>query len=64
MKNNNMVNEQEQLRTACYIRLSREDGDKAESLSIANQRLQLTQYIDNSSELTLFDYYIYIVYIY
>ena len=58
MKNNNMVNEQEQLRTACYIRLSREDGDKAESLSIANQRLQLTQYIDNSSELTLFDYYI------
>ena len=53
-----MVQEQEKLQTACYIRLSREDGDKAESLSIANQRLQLTQFIDNSKDLTLFDYYV------
>ncbi len=29
---------------ALYIRLSREDGDKAESLSISNQRLMLTEY--------------------
>lgn len=53
-----MVQEHEKLKTACYIRLSRDDGDKAESLSIANQRLQLTQFINNSKDLTLFDYYV------
>ena len=58
MKNNNMVQEHEKLQTACYIRLSREDGDKAESLSIANQRLQLTQFINNNKELALFDFYV------
>ena len=58
MRTNNMVFEQEKLQTACYIRLSREDGDKSESLSIANQRLQLTQFVTNSNDLTLYDYYI------
>lgn len=59
MKNDNiMAKEQVRLQTACYIRLSREDGDKAESLSIANQRLQLTQFIENSADLNVYDYYI------
>lgn len=30
---------------ALYIRLSHEDGDKAESLSVSNQKLKLTEYI-------------------
>ena len=37
---------------ALYIRLSHEDGDKAESLSVSNQKLKLTEYIkklDNNS---------------
>ena len=63
MTNYNMDKEQateniNTLQTACYIRLSREDGDKAESLSIANQRLQLTQYINNNKELKLYKFYI------
>ena len=38
---------------ALYIRLSHEDGDKAESLSVSNQKLKLTEYIkklDNNSK--------------
>lgn len=63
MGNNNMVKRSGEkdvavLQTACYIRLSREDGDKAESLSVANQRLQLTEFVNNSTELVLYDYYI------
>ena len=53
-----MEKEQEKLKTACYIRLSREDGDKSESLSIANQRLQLTQFVNDREDLILYDYYI------
>lgn len=33
-----------QFRAALYIRLSREDGDGGESLSVANQRALLTAY--------------------
>lgn len=63
MKNHNMIGEQvtknaAALQTACYIRLSREDGDKSESLSIANQRIQLTEYVNSSKDLELYDYYI------
>ena len=58
----NILNEDteksEALPTACYIRLSREDGDKAESFSIINQRLQLTEFINKHKDLTLYDYYI------
>ena len=43
--------------TAGYLRLSREDGDKAESDSIANQRKLLEQYIKNHPELHLVDFY-------
>lgn len=63
MNNINMVKEQEikstkALRTACYIRLSREDGDRAESLSITNQRLLLTEFINYCNDLELYDFYI------
>ena len=44
-------------RTAAYLRLSREDGDKAESDSIANQHKQLEQYLAEHPELELVDYY-------
>ncbi len=45
-------------RTAVYIRLSREDGDKEESDSITNQRKLLAGYIEDSPDLCLQDYYI------
>lgn len=44
--------------TALYIRLSREDGDKAESLSVANQRMLLTEFVESQSDLHLYDVYI------
>ena len=40
-------------RTAVYIRLSREDGDKEESDSIANQRKLLLDYVNRHEELEL-----------
>ena len=43
--------------TAGYLRLSREDGDKAESDSIANQRRLLEQYISAHPELHLVEFY-------
>ena len=42
---------------AGYLRLSREDGDKAESDSIANQRGLLEQYIAAHPELCLAGFY-------
>ena len=38
-------------RTALYLRLSREDGDKTESDSIANQRTLLEAYTADHPEL-------------
>ena len=43
--------------TAGYLRLSREDGDKAESDSIANQRKLLEQYLEQHPELHLAEFY-------
>lgn len=50
--------QEKQLNTALYIRLSREDGDKTESLSISNQRLLLTEYLQKQGDLRLHDTYI------
>ena len=47
----------ERWNTAGYLRLSREDGDKAESDSIANQRKLLAQYLDDHPELRLVSFY-------
>lgn len=43
---------------AGYIRLSREDGDKAESDSIGNQRKLLMDYLKDKPDLILYDLYI------
>lgn len=45
-------------KAALYIRLSREDGDKAESLSVINQKLKLSEYAKNLSEISDTEYYI------
>lgn len=41
-----------------YIRLSREDGDKAESDSIGNQRKLIADYLKDKDEFILYDVYI------
>ncbi|MCD8007020.1 MAG: recombinase family protein [Oscillospiraceae bacterium] len=45
-------------RTAIYLRLSRDDGDKAESDSIANQRKLLEDYLFGRSEFRLVGEYV------
>lgn len=50
--------EDTRLNTALYIRLSREDGDKAESLSVANQRMLLMEFMEGRNDLCLHDIYI------
>ena len=45
-------------KTALYIRLSREDGDKPESDSIVNQRKKLMDYIEGRAELVFCGVYI------
>ncbi len=52
------INKPHQLSTALYIRLSREDGDKGESVSIANQRLLLEDFVNSRDDLCLFSTYI------
>lgn len=45
-------------RWAFYIRLSREDGDRAESLSVVHQKLKLSEYAKTHPELTPYSWYI------
>lgn len=44
--------------TAEYIRLSREDGDKAESDSVGNQRKLITDYLKGKDDFILYDTYV------
>lgn len=44
--------------TAVYLRLSREDGDKLESDSIANQRKIIDKFLGKNPDIKVFDYYI------
>lgn len=44
-------------RTGLYTRLSREDGDKLESDSIANQRRLLEQFVEQEPELKLVEFH-------
>lgn len=53
-----MKGERRRAKVGAYLRLSREDGDKAESDSIANQRKILTSYCRSHPELELVDFYI------
>ena len=43
---------------AIYLRLSREDGDKEESCSIANQRDLATLYLQKHPEIKLYDEFV------
>ena len=45
-------------RAALYIRLSREDGDKAESNSITSQREILKEYLKLHPDIELYDFYV------
>lgn len=45
-------------RTAVYLRISRDDGDKAESDSIANQRKLVEEYARGKTEFCLVDEYV------
>ena len=45
-------------RAALYIRLSREDGDKAESDSVINQKRLLTHFADSQPEIESYQYYV------
>lgn len=47
-----------QYKTAAYIRLSREDGDKEESNSVSVQRKMLRDFINSNEDLNLFDVYV------
>ena len=44
--------------TGAYIRLSREDGDREESDSVANQKKLLADYIKKHKELLLYNMYV------
>lgn len=48
---------EEEWRAGLYIRLSREDGDKIESESVASQRALLEQFIKAHSDLSIYDVY-------
>lgn len=50
--------QQTRYRTALYLRLSREDGDKTESDSIANQRTMLEAYVADHPELCIVDEFV------
>ncbi len=45
-------------RTAMYLRLSKEDGDKQESDSITNQRMMIEDYLNAHPEMKLMDEYV------
>ena len=45
-------------KAACYLRLSREDGDKAESDSISNQRNLINDYVNQRNGIKLIKEYV------
>lgn len=58
MTNSQKKTQQTRYRTALYLRLSREDGDKTESDSIANQRTLLEAYAADHPELCIVDEFV------
>lgn len=53
-----MLFNQKKFSVAVYLRLSREDGDKTESDSIANQRLLIENYLSDKPSLQFFREYV------
>lgn len=56
--NSQKKTQQTRYHTALYLRLSREDGDKTESDSIANQRTLLEAYAADHPELCIVDEFV------
>ena len=56
--NSQKKTQQTRYRTALYLRLSREDGDKTESDSVANQRTLLEAYAADHPELCIVDEFV------
>lgn len=56
--NSQKKTQQTRYRTALYLRLSREDGDKTESDSVANQRTLLEAYATDHPELCIVDEFV------
>ena len=52
------MKEQALFQAAEYIRLSREDGDKAESDSVGNQRKLIDNYIKENAGFVRYDAYV------
>lgn len=57
-KNHIEIDKSPQWKTALYIRLSREDGDKAESDSVVNQRKLLANYVTEHEEFSASELFI------
>ena len=57
-KTKDTLNSESMYKAALYIRLSVEDGDKAESNSVTNQRMLLTEFLKENPDIELYDYYI------
>lgn len=52
------MNRYHNFNVAAYIRLSKEDGDKAESDSVSNQKKLILDFVKDKSELVVYDIYI------
>lgn len=52
------INKSKVWNVAVYIRLSVQDGDKAESNSVINQKELLNMYLEQNKELNVKEYYI------
>ena len=54
---NSMTRQQLVWKCGIYLRLSREDGDKMESDSIANQRKIIDRFLEKNSDIEIYDIY-------
>ena len=59
MINNSNQSTARSWKCALYLRLSKEDGDKAESDSISNQRELITNYLKSFSDIEIVTEYFY-----
>ncbi|SHK57183.1 recombinase family protein [Hespellia stercorisuis] len=58
MLSSNIIEKKKIYRTGIYLRLSKEDGDKAESDSISNQRNLIEDYLEDKDDFCIIDEYV------
>ncbi len=58
MANKRTLKKQIFFRTAEYVRISKDEGDKAESDSIKNQKKLIDNYIKGKTDFSVYDIYI------